>query len=88
MFNSRNPHCKIEQLIASDLLQQLDLAFIHPRIILIDAFVLLAMNQKRGESVEHFYGKLRNSRNNAIVAMRKNLIFAMFSIANMLDLTT
>ena len=56
---SRNPHLKMDILTTAELWTIMESAFIRQRNITFDRYVLLTTKQTRGESIEQFFGKLK-----------------------------
>ena len=56
---SQNPHLKMDSLSTAELWTIMETAFIRQRNITFDRYVLLTTKQTRGESIEHFFGKLK-----------------------------
>ena len=55
---SRNPHLKLDTLILVELWRITEEAFLRPRIIIFDRYMLLSTKQSKGESIEHIFVKL------------------------------
>ena len=64
ILNCKNPHIMIDTLSTVDFWKIVEEAFIRPRNITFDHHVFLITKQLRGETVEHLYGKLKESAEN------------------------
>ena len=60
-------------------------AFIRQRNITFDRYVLLTTKQTRGESIEHFFGKLKELSENCELGSEEDTLIRDLFIANMLD---
>ena len=60
----QNPHVMIDALSSAEFLEIVDAAFIRPRNIAFNRHVYLITKQLRGETVEHFFGKLKHLAEN------------------------
>ena len=59
ILNFKNPHKLIDTLTTVDFWKTVEEAFIRPRNITFNRHVFMITKQLRGETVEHFYGKLK-----------------------------
>ena len=85
ILNCKNPHIMIDTLTTVDFWKIVEEAFIRPRNITFDRHVFLITKQLRGETVEHFYGKLKELAENCdFEKMKENLVCDVF-ITNLLD---
>ena len=82
---SRNPHLKTDILTTAELWTIMESAFIRQRNITFDRYVLLTTKQKRGESIEHFFGKLKELSENCELGSQEDTLIRDLFIANMLD---
>ena len=85
ILNCKNPHIMIDTLSIVNFWKIVEEAFIRPRNITFDRHVFLITKQLRGETVEHFYGKLKELAENCDFENKEeNLIRAVF-ITNLID---
>ena len=63
----------------------METAFIRQRNITFDRYVLLTTKQTRGESIEHFFGKLKELSENCELGSQEDTLIRDLLIANMLD---
>ena len=82
---SRNPHLKMDILTTAELWTIMESAFIPQRNIFFDRYVLLTTKQTRGESIEHFFGKLKELSENCELGSQEDTLIRDLFIANMLD---
>ena len=82
---SRNPHLKMDILTTAELWTITESAFIRQRNITFDRYVLLTTKQTRGESIEHFFGKLKELSENCELGSQEDTLIRDLIIANMLD---
>ena len=80
----RNPHLKMDILTTVEHLNIMESTFVRQRNITFDRYMLLTTKQLKGESIEHFFGKLREelSENCRLINQEDTLIRDLF-IANM-----
>ena len=64
ILNCKNPHIKIDSLTTVYFWKIVEEAFIRPRKITFDRHVFVITKRFRGETVEHFYGKLKELAEN------------------------
>ena len=87
---SWNPHLKMDILTTAELWNIMEATFIRQRNITFDSFdryMHLTTKQSKGESIEHFFGKLKELSENCELGRRTQedtLIRDLF-IANMQD---
>ena len=81
---SRNPHLKMDILTTVELWQIMENTFIRQRNITFDRYVLFT-NQSKGESIEHFLGKLRDLSENCDLGNQEDTLIRDLFIANMQD---
>ena len=74
---SRNPHFKMDTLTTVELWHIMESTFIRQRNITFDRYMLLKTKQLKGESIEHFFGKLKE--------LSENCDLGDLFIANMQD---
>ena len=81
---SRNPHLKMDILTTVEHLKIMESTFVRQRNITFDRYMLLTTKQLKGESIEHFFGKLKEelSENCRLRNLEDTLIRDLF-IANM-----
>ena len=82
---SQNPHLKMDSLSTAELWTIMEAAFIRQRNITFDRYVLLTTKQTRGESIEHFFGKLKELSENCELGSQEDTLIRDLFIANMLD---
>ena len=82
---SRNPHLKMDSLTTAELWTIMEAAFIRQRNITFDRYVLLTTKQTREESIEHFFGKLKELSENCELGSQEDTLIRDLFIANMLD---
>ena len=82
---SQNPHLKMDSLSTAELWTIMEAAFICQRNITFDRYVLLTTKQTRGESIEHFFGKLKELSGNCELGSKEDTLLRELFIANMLD---
>ena len=82
---SGNPHLKMDILTTAELWTIMESAFIRQRNITFDRYVLLTTKQTRGESIEHFFGKLKEFSENCELGSQEDTLIRKLFIAKMLD---
>ena len=82
---SRNPHHKMDMLTTVELWKIRDDTFIRPRNITFDRYKLLTTKQSKGESIEHFVGKLKELSENCSLRNQEDTLIRDFFIANIQD---
>ena len=85
ILNCRNPHIKIDTLTTVDFWKIVEKAFIRPRNITFDRHVFLITKQIRGETVEHFYGKLKELAENCDFENKEETLIRDVFITNLMD---
>ena len=82
---SRNPHLKIDILATVELWQIMENTFIRQRNVTFDRYMLLTTKQSKGESIEHFFGKLKELSENCNLGNQEDSFIGDLVIANMQD---
>ena len=72
-------------LTTAELWTIMESAFICQRNITFDRYVLLTTKQTRGESIEHFFGQLKELSENCELGNQEDTLIRDLFIANMLD---
>ena len=85
ILNCRNPHTMIDTLTTVDFWKIVEEAFIRPRNIIFDRLVFLITKRLRGETVEHFYGKLKELADNSDFENKEETLIRDVFIANLID---
>ena len=85
ILNCKNPHILIDTLAAVDFWKIVEEAFIRPRNITYDRHVFLITKQFRGETVEHFYGKLKELAENCGCVNKEETLKRDVFITNLID---
>ena len=85
ILNCKNPHIMIDTLATVDLRKIVEEAFIRPRNITFDRHVFLITKQLRGETVEHFYGKLKELAENCDFENKEETLIRDVFITNLMD---
>ena len=76
---SRNPHLKMDILTTVELWNNMEATFIRQRIITFDRYMLPTTKQSKGESIEHFFNKLKElSKNCELGSQEDTLIRDLF----------
>ena len=81
----KNPHFMIDTLTTVDFLKMVEEAFIHPRNITFDRHVFLIKKQLRGETVKHFYGKLKELAENCDFEIKEETLIRDVFITDLMD---
>ena len=81
ILNRKNPHIMIDTLSTADFWNIVEIAFIRPRNITFERHVFLITKKFRGETVEHFYGKLKELAENCDFENKEDFVF----ITNLID---
>ncbi|XP_075239367.1 uncharacterized protein LOC142334924 [Convolutriloba macropyga] len=84
-FNCRNPHIMIDTLTTVDFWKIGEKTFIHPRKITFDRHVFLITKQVWGETVEHFYRKLKELAENCKFENKEETLIRDVFITNLVD---
>ena len=75
----------IDTLATIDFWKIVEEAFIRPRNISFDRHVFLFTKQLRGETVEHFYGKLKERAENCDFENKEETLIRDVFITNLID---
>ena len=82
---SRNPHLKMDILTTVELWNIMEATFFRQRNITFDRYMLLNTKQSKGESIEHFFGKLKEISENCDLGNQEDTLIRDLFIANMQD---
>ena len=82
---SRNPHLKMDILTTADFWNITEATFICQRNITFDRYMLLTTKQSKGESIEHFFGRLKELSENCELGSQEDTLIRDLFIANMQD---
>ena len=82
---STNPHLKMDILTTVELWNIMKATFIRQRNITFDMYMLLTTKQSKGESIEHFFGKLKELSENCELGSQEDTLIRDLFIANMQD---
>ena len=82
---SRNPHLTMDILTTAELWNIMEATFIRQRNITFDRYMLLTAKQSKGESIEHFIGKLKELFENCELGSQEDTLIRDLFIANMQD---
>ena len=82
---SRNPHLKMDILTTAEIWKIMEVTFIRPRNITFDRYVLLITKQSKRESIEHFFGKLKQLFKKCDLGGQEDTLIRDLFIANMQD---
>ena len=85
ILNCKNPHIMIDTLTTVDFWKIVEEAFIRPRNITFDRHVFLSTKQLRGETVEHFFGKLKELAENCDFEKKEETLIRYVFITNLID---
>ena len=85
ILNCKNPHIMIDTLTTVDFWKIVEEAFIRPRNITLDRHVFLITKQLRGETVEHFYGKIKELAENCDFENKEETLIRDVFITNLMD---
>ena len=85
ILNCKNPHILINTLATVDFWKIVEEAFIRPRNIPFNRHVFFITKQLRRETVEHFYGKLKELAENCDFENRKETLIRDVFITNLMD---
>ena len=85
ILNCKNPHIMIDTLSTVNFWKIVEEAFIRPRNITFDRDVFLITKQLRGETVEHFYGKLKELAENCDFENKEETLIRDVFITNLID---
>ena len=82
---SRNPHLKMDILTRAELWHIMETTFIRQRNVTFDGYMLLIAKKSKGESFEHFCGKLQELSENCDLGNQEDTLTRDLFIANMQD---
>ena len=85
ILNCKNPHILIDTLTTVDFWKIVEEAFIRPRNITFDRHVFLITKHLRGETVERFYGKLKELAENCDFENKEETLIRDVFITNLID---
>ena len=85
IFGSQKPTIQTDQIYTKDLWESLDKVFTKLRDITFDRYTFLTRKQLKGESVEKFYGCLRELSLNCDLGSHEESIIRDVFIANIQD---
>ena len=85
ILNCKNPHIMINTITTVDFWKIVEEAFIRPSNITFDRHVFLITKQLRGETVEHFYGKLKELADNCDFENKEETLLRDVFITKLLD---
>ena len=85
ILNCKNPHIMIDTLSTVNFWKIVEEAFIRPCNITFDRHVFLITKQLRGETVEHFYGKLKELAENCDFENKEETLIRDVFITNLID---
>ena len=85
LTNTKFPHDNIYDLTTLKLWEMMERAFIRPRNFTFDRYVFFSQKLKKGETVEQFYGILKELAENCNFENREEVINRDIFITNMLD---
>ena len=71
---SRNPHLKMDILTTAENWNIMEATFIRPRNITFDRYMLLTTKQSKAESIEHFFGKLKELSGNCELGSQEDTL--------------
>ena len=85
ILNCKNPHIMIDTLSTAEFWKIAEEAFIRPQKITFDRHVFLIAKQLRGKTVEHFYGKLKESAEKCDFKNKEETLIRDVFITNLID---
>ena len=85
ILNCKNPHILIDTLTTVDFWKIVEEAFIRPRNITFDRHVFMSTKQLRGETVERFYGKIKELAENCDFENKEETLIRDVFITNLMD---
>ena len=85
ILNCKNRHIIIDTLATVDFWKIVEEAFNRTRNITFDRHVFLITKQLRGETVEHFYGKLKELEGNCGFENKEETLIRDVFITNLMD---
>ena len=84
-LNCKNRHILIDTLSTAEFWKIVEDAFIRPRNIIFDRQVFLTTRQLWGETVEHFYYKLKELAENCDFENKEETLIRDVFITNLID---
>ena len=85
ILNCKNPHILIDTLSTAELWNIVKAAFILPWNITFDHHVLLITKRLQGETVQHFYGKLKELAKKCDLDNKEVILIRNVYITNLID---
>ena len=85
ILNCKNPHTMIVTLTTVEFWKIVEEAFIRPRNLTFDLHLFLITKQLRGETVEQFYGKLKEMAENCDFENEEETLTRDVFISNQID---
>ena len=85
LLTQKFSHDNFYDLTTLKLWEMMEIAFIRPRNITFDRYVIFSKKQKKGKTVEHFYSILKELAENCDFESREEVIIRDIFITNMLD---
>ena len=85
ILNCKNPHIMIDTLSIVDFWKIVEEAFIRPRNITFNRHVLLITKKLWRQTVEHFYGKLKELAENCDFENKEETLIRDVIITNLMD---
>ena len=85
LLTQKISHDNIYNLSTLKLWKMLEIAFIRPRNIAFDGYIIFSWKQKKGETVEQFYSFLKELAENCDFENREEVIIRVSFITDMLD---
>ena len=82
---SRNSHLKMDILTTVELWNIMESTFIRQRNITFDRYMLLTTKQLKGESIKHFFGKLKEISESCDLGDQEDTLIRDLFIANLQD---
>ena len=82
---SRNPHLKMDILTTVKFSRIMEITFIRQRNITFDRYMLLTTKQSKGESIGHFFGKIKELSENCDLENQEDTLIRQLFIANLQD---
>ena len=83
--NCKNPHIMIDTLTTAEFWKIVEEAFICPRYKTFDRPIFLITKQLRGETVEHFYVKLKELAEKCYFKNKEETLIRDVFIINLID---
>ena len=85
ILNCKNPHLRTDPLSTAEFWKTVEAAFIRPRNITFNGQIFLITKQFRGETVEHFYRKLKELAENCDFEDKEETLIRDVFITNLID---